>query len=146
MRVAENSLSAARVYLAGWEILALIFLFAFLWVRPEANGQPALWVGLALVAILAALAGLFAYVLKGRRAAGAYVEAQNRAGNQAAAVLAKAGDQQVTYAMSLRREVAAPLLRVVSAQTAALAEQQSALKSATDTATALTTDVAALKG
>ena len=146
MQAAERSLSAARVYLAGWEILALVFFIAILLARPEADGQPALWVGMAALAVLACIAGLAAYVVSGRRAAGAFAQAQNRAGNQAAAVLAKAGDQQVTYAMGLRREVSAPLLRLVTAQTAALAEQQTALKAATDSATALAADVAALKG
>lgn len=144
-QAAEKSLSAARVYLAGWEIISLVFLFAFLWTRPETDGQPMLWVGLALLALLAALAGLMAYKGRGRRAADQFAGGFDRAGNQYAAVLAKAGDQQVNYAMELRREVTSPLLRLVAAQTAALAEQQTAVKTAQETAVALAADVAALK-
>ena len=144
-QAAEKSLSAARVYLAGWEIISLVFLFAFLWTRPETDGQPMLWVGLALLALLAALAGLMAYKGRGRRAADQFAGGFDRAGNQYAAVLAKAGDQQVNYAMELRREVTSPLLRLVAAQTAALAEQQTAVKTAQETALAFAADVAALK-
>ncbi|MFN8378624.1 MAG: dynamin family protein [Anaerolineae bacterium] len=144
-RAAERILSAARVYLAGWEIICLVFLFVFFWARPEAEGQPALWVGLALIALVAAVSGLVVYMVRGRGVAGQYASAFDRAGNQYAALLAKAGDQQVTYAMELRREVTSPLLRLVAAQTTALAEQQTAVKSAQDAAVALAADVAALK-
>jgi len=144
-RAAERTLSASRVYLAGWEIISLVFLFAFLWSRPEADGQPMLWVGLALAALIAALGGLAIYTLRGRRVAGQYASTFDRAGNQYAAVLAKAGGQQVTYAMELRGEVMSPLLRLVAAQTAALSEQQAAVKAAQETAVTLAADVAALK-
>lgn len=144
-RAAEKTLSAARVYLAGWEIICLAFLFAFLWTRPANEEQPMLWAGLALVALIAALAGLAVYMLRGRRVAGEYASAFDQAGNQYGALLAKAGEQQVTYSMELRREVTSPLLRLVAAQTAALAEQQTAVKAAQETAVALAADVAALK-
>ena len=145
LRAAERTLSASRVYLAGWEIITLVFFFVFLWTRPEADGQPMLWVGLALAALIAALAGLVVYMVRGRRAAGRYAGTLDRAGNQYAAVLAKAGGQQVTYAMELRREVTSPLLRLVAAQATALSEKRAAVKSAQESAMALAADVAALK-
>lgn len=142
---AEKPLSAARVYLAGWGLVALAFLIAFLAARPETPEMPALWVGLALLALVAFLIGLFAYVLRGRQVAGAYAATLNRAGNRYAMALGKAGDQQVMYATGLRREVTAPLLRLVAAQSAALAEQQNALRDVQRDAAALAADVAALK-
>jgi GTP-binding protein EngB required for normal cell division len=142
---AEKALSAARVYLAGWELICLVFLAAFLFARPQAPDMPALWVGLALVALVAALLGLVAYVLRGRQMGGAFASTQDKAGNQYSAVLAKAGEQQVAYGMELRRAAAEPLLRLVTAQTTALEEQGRALKQVSDATVTLASDIAALK-
>ncbi len=145
LRAAETALSAARVYLAGWEIIVLAFLAAFLLARPESPEQPALWVILALIAVVAGLIGLAAYVLRGRQVAGSYAEALNRAGSQYAAAVAKAGEQQVAYGVEMRRDVTSPLLRLVSAQLAALREQMSIIKEASETTVELAGDIAALK-
>lgn len=142
---AEKNLSTARVYLAGWEIISLTFFAAFLLVRPQAQDMPALWVGLALIALVAILGGLVAYVLRGRQAAGGFAAAQDRAGNQYSAALGKAGEQQVAYGMELRRAAAGPLLRLVTAQSAALEEQGRTLKQASEATVKLAGDVAALK-
>ncbi|HYO88289.1 MAG TPA: hypothetical protein VER79_06550, partial [Candidatus Limnocylindrales bacterium] len=140
-----SALSAARVYLAGWEIISFTFLAAFLLVRPQAADMPALWVGLAMIALMAALAGLLAYVLRGRQAAGGFASAQDHAGNLYSAALAKAGEQQVAYGMELRRAAAEPLLRLVTAQTTALEDQGRALKQASEATVTLAADVAALR-
>lgn len=145
LQAAETALSAARVYLAGWEVIVLAFLLAFLLARPESPEQPALWVILALIAVAAGLIGLAVYVLRGRQVAGAYAEALNRAGNQYGAAVAKAGEQQVAYGVEMRRDVTAPLLRLVSAQLSALREQMGIIKEASETTVALAGDIAALK-
>lgn len=142
---AEKALGAARVYLAGWEIICIVFLAAFLTAQPQTQELPALWAGLALVALIAALGGLLAYVLRGRQMAGSFAAYQDRAGNQYSAVLAKAGEQQIAYGMELRRSATEPLLRLVTAQTAALEEQGRALKQASEATVALATDIASLK-
>lgn len=143
--IAEKVLSTARVYLAGWEMICLVFALAFMIAQPQTAEMPALWAGLALAALIAALIGLLVYVLRGRQMAGSFATALDRAGNQYSAVLAKAGEQQVAYGMELRRAAAEPLLRLVAAQTTALEEQARALKQAGDAIVTLASDIASLK-
>lgn len=124
----EMSIHNTLLYLGGWEaILIAVAIFLFIG-RPEtADGQP-LWLILIGVAFALWLLALLLLPLRGRFLANGYAGDIHRAEARYLDVLSKAADKQVAYGMELRRNAAAPLLRLIDAQTRLQDEQLAALQ------------------
>jgi hypothetical protein len=129
----EASLHNALLYLAFWELLAVIFVIALfsLWnALGESNQTPALPFILLIVLVGLALLGLAMMPLAGRILETRYTNRMLSLQARHIDALTRAADKQIVYGMQLRRDAVAPLTRLVEAQTQIQTEQLSRLQAA----------------
>lgn len=106
---------SAVIYLALWELLILVFGAAILASGAVADSsQSALVVFIVLLGL--AMLGLVLMPLVGRLLAGSFKSNLYALQIRYTEALGKAADQQIEYAMRLRRDAVAPLTRLVDAQ------------------------------
>jgi GTP-binding protein EngB required for normal cell division len=123
----EQRLRNALFGLALWEILIIFSLGVIVLGGVVDFAQP-LSFGALLVLLLLGMLGMLALPLVGRILEVGYTNRMLKLQARYIETLTKAADKQIEYGMSLRREVVAPLTRLVEAQTQLQTEQMNRLQ------------------
>ncbi|MFN8529921.1 MAG: dynamin family protein [Anaerolineae bacterium] len=142
----DTAVRNSLLYLAGYEVLLLLFVVFVLILNPSATttDQPWLTMGLALFFIGLGVMGLLLLPLRGRALEAQY--ANRLLGLQARylELFNKAAEKQIAYGMHLRREAVAPLTRLIEAQTTIQTDQLKALQSAGQEITEIEAELTAM--
>ncbi len=119
------------LYLAVWELIVIILVFALfqLWGPVNAgNDAPVGLLGLILL-LCAALLGFAWLPLRGRMIAVQHANRLSQLQKNYIETMTKAADKQIEYGVKLRRDAIAPLTRLVDAQSSIQDEQLNSLQS-----------------
>lgn len=123
----ERTVRNTLLYMAAYEVLIIVLLvfsgFAF---PPTGENSPFLVIAIVLIAL--AMLGLLFLPLRGRMLANTYIKQIEALRNQYIEALTRAADKQIAYGMRVRRDVVAPLTRVIDAQTELHNEQMRRLQ------------------
>lgn len=125
----EQSLRNVLFLLAVWELL-LIAIIAVLAFGGAIDFAEPVSVGVLMFLIGLALLGPVLLPLLGRSLETGHINRMLKLQNQYIEVLTKTADRQIDYGMQLRREVVAPLTRLVETQTQIQTEQMNRLQAA----------------
>ncbi|MCU0496266.1 MAG: dynamin family protein [Anaerolineae bacterium] len=117
----------ALMYLALWELILLIVLFVTL-ISGILSDRPEALMIMLFILIGLAMGGLLILPLAGRILENQYTTRLLKLQTRYLENLAKAADRQVEYGMKLRRDVVAPLTRLIEAQTQIHTEQLNRLQ------------------
>lgn len=112
----ENNMRNALFVLAVWEILIVVALVLLI-VTGTINFSEPLSIGFMLLLIGLGVLGMLVLPLVGRFMATGHTNRMLKLQSQYIEALTRAADRQIDYGMRLRREVVAPLTRLVEAQT-----------------------------
>jgi GTP-binding protein EngB required for normal cell division len=124
----EQTVRNTLIYLGAWEALLIIFGIVVIIWNPSTPEMPLLPVLIVLVLLVLGTLGLLLLPLRGRMLAVAYANRVQKLQNRYLEVLGDAAAKQVDYGMSIRRDAAAPLTRLIEAQTELQTEQLSRLQ------------------
>ncbi len=116
----ERRLRSVLFGLALWEVLIFVGVIALLLTGFD--------IGIFLLLLLLAMLGLLAMPVAGRILEINYRNRMNTLQQRYIEALSKGSDKQVEYGMTLRRDVVAPLTRLVEAQTQLQTEQMNQLQ------------------
>lgn len=125
----DGSLRNTLYALAIWEFLILISLIALILGGAITLDQIES-IGFLIFMLGLAVGGFLLMPLMGRGLKAAHANRMNKLSNKYVDTLTVAADKQVEYGMRMRREVVAPLTRLVEAQTAIQTEQLNRLQAA----------------
>lgn len=123
----ENNLRNVLFGLAIWEILIVIILMTMILGGLVDFSQPISFGALLLVMFLG-VAGMLMLPVVGRFLETGHTNRMLKLQARYIETLTRAADKQIEYGMNLRREVVAPLTRLVEAQTAIQTEQMNKLQ------------------
>ncbi len=128
----ETAVRNTLLYLAGYEILFVMFAVIALLLNPSATSpdQPFLTLGLIVFLLGVGVLGVLFLPLRGRMLETQH--ANRLLGLQARYLdtFNRAAEKQITYGMQLRREAIAPLTRLIDAQTTIQSGQLKTLQAA----------------
>jgi ribosome biogenesis GTPase A len=138
----DQTVRNTLVVLATYEILLIVFGIAAINIL---GGQPPETL-LIVVAILIGLGvlGLVFLPLRGRLLETAYTNRMLALQARYIEAISKAADKQIAYGMQLRRDVVAPLTRLIDAQTQTQTEQINQLQAAQQEMVAIEADLTSL--
>ncbi|GAB4509044.1 MAG: hypothetical protein OHK0046_03270 [Anaerolineae bacterium] len=123
----ENNMRNALFILAVWELLMIVSVVLLILGGAVNFSEPLSVASLVVLIALAAL-GLLVLPLVGRILAVGHTNRMLKLQTQYIETMTKAADKQIEYGMRLRRDVVAPLTRLVEAQTQIQTEQLNKLQ------------------
>lgn len=121
------SVRSALLYLGLW-LLFLVLMGIIIFITDVTGGRPEATLITLLILFGLAVLGLLALPFMGRMMENRYTNRLLKIQSEYVQTLGKAADQQLDYSMRLRRDVVAPLTRLVEAQTQIQTEQLTRLQ------------------
>lgn len=122
-----SSVRSALLYLGLW-LLFLVLIGIVIFLTGVTGNRPESALITVLILIGLAVLGMIALPFTGRVMENRYTNRLLKVQSEYVNTLSKAADQQLDYAMRLRRDVVAPLTRLVEAQTQIQTEQLTRLQ------------------
>lgn len=123
----DQSLRNVLFTLAIWEVLIVVVLAILVFGGALDFSQP-LAFGIVIMLLALALIGMLFLPVMGRILSHSHTDRMLKLQSRYTEAITKAADKQIEYGMRLRREVVAPLTRLVEAQTTTQTEQLNRLQ------------------
>jgi len=139
----EDAFRNTLLYLASWELISLVLLFAFAQFSGgmEDSGLRLL---ILLVIPLLAILGFLMLPIRGRMIHAQYVNRLNSLSQQYQDTISTAANKQIDYGIQLRKDAIAPLTRLIDAQTAIHNEHLEKLRNSEQVITSIESDLNSL--